>query len=181
MKQYLKDLAVALWKPILVSIFAIIGTIVGMHKHWYGFMSICAIVLSFVMCLWGPWVEENFKSTHCETKSQALIFGQLEFAIYSWQLVASGSWAVYLICRLPMLIMHSASSLCYYHYNNKTMRWFWFLNHAAWNIVASVRPMWLLSFNGKSVIPTTLTIVVTLFWATSLCFKLFRKKQSVIC
>ena len=179
MKQYLTDLVVAMWKPVSVSIIAATGIWYGANKHWYIFMSACAIIFACVMCAWGPWCEEKFKAAHCSTKAQALLFGVIEFTLYSWQISASP--VVFLICRLPTLMLHSASSLCYYHYNNNRMRWFWFINHSAWNTVACASPVWLYKLSGKMLVPSALTICVTLFWTTVFMFKLFRKKQVVVC
>lgn len=177
---YVKDFFKAMWKMAVVSIIAAIGAFVGIKEHMYILASVCSIVLVVCGVIWAPWIEEGFKLKHSETKGKALIFGFVEMLAYSWQIPASfGLWVV---LRLPTLIMHSASSLCYHHNPNTRMRWFWYVNHALWNAIAIYNVRWL--YNGNNIYnvhPTMLTICITLFWTTSFLFKLFRKKQVVIC
>ena len=178
MVQYIKDFFKVMWKMAAVSTIAAIGAFYGIKEHQYVLASACGIILTICGVIWAPWIEEGFKLTHSETKGKALVFGFVEMLAYAWQIPASlGLW---LILRLPTLVMHSASSLCYSHYPNSRMKWFWYINHSLWNALAIINVRWLYTGNNVyNLHPTTFTTCVTIFWATILLFKLFRKKQLV--
>ena len=179
MKKYIVDFVRSMWLMAASGIASAYGVFYATQHHHYFAMGIFGIILSVVMCAWAPYLEEKFKMDHSNTKMQALVFGVFEMILYSWQVV--GGISTFLVCRVPMLLMHLASAECYYHSPSKRMFYFWLANHMAWNILACVKPTLLLkgSVTG-SVRPTMLTICLMLFWGTSLMFKLVRKKDVVV-
>lgn len=182
MKQYILDFLKAMWKPFVVAIIAVAGTMYGMKEHLYIFMGICSVILSMVMCLWCPWIEEGFKMAHSSSKLEALAFSALESMLYAYPIFLCGmGFRMFILLRLPMMILHAASGECYYHHPTKRMKVFWYINHSSWNIASSVIPAWLYTGTQVSNIrPTGLTICLMLFWGTSLMFKLIRKKDVVV-
>jgi len=180
MKNYLLDFARTMWKPFVIAVAAVIGVMYSVKHHYYVAMSVFGMILSVVMCLWTPWLEENFKLRHSNTKVEAVAFSLFEFMLYSYQAFGVGV-GLFILLRLPMLLLHSASGLCYYHYPNRRMKMFWYVNHSLWNIASAIVPTWLYTGTSfSSIRPTTLTVCLMTFWGTSLLFKLFRSKK-VVC
>ena len=175
MKKYLFDFVRAMWKMALIATLSVAGSIWAIKQQNYLWMTVFGGIVVVVACLWAPWLEESFKMTHSDTKNKAFVFGLVEFILYAYQIPIG--FMLFMVLRMPMLILHVASGLCYYHYPNNRMKWFWFINHSAWNAIACFSVNWLYTGNSIATIrPTLFTICVTTFWATSLCFKLFRKK-----
>jgi len=181
MKQYLKDFICTMWKPLIVAGVAVGGCVYSINNHYYVAMSAFGIVTSVVMCLWVPWLEESFKMRHCSSKKEAVVYAFFEAFLYSYQIAWFGV-GLFMVFRLPMMLLHAASGLCYYHYSNKRMKVFWYINHSSWNILASVIPTWL--YTGatvNSIRPTLLTVALMLFWGCSLACKIARKKEVKVC
>lgn len=181
MKKYLADFFRTMWKPLVIAFVAVAGTMYSIEKHYYIAMSAFGLVVSVVMCLWVPWLEESFKMRHCGSKKEAIVYSFFEALLYSYQIAWFGM-GLFIIFRMPMMLLHAASGECYYHHPTKRMKVFWYINHSSWNIVASVIPTWLYTGTQVSNIrPTGLTIFLMLMWGTSLAFKLARKKEVVSC
>ena len=173
MKQYLKDLWHEVKYPLMVAVAASICLIVAIQQKWSSVsINIFGSVVVVVACVWGPFCEEKFKRSHSLTKREALVFGFLEFAVYGWQIMLAGIWG-YMWCRIPMLVLHSASSMCYHHYpNSKRVFYFWFLMHSMWNTIGTVRPTWVLMISDGKIYPTVFTCALVLLWLISLLCKL---------
>lgn len=176
MKKYLLDFVRVMWKPFFVAVVAVCASVYSINHHYYVAMSLSGLVVSVVVCIWTPWLEEEFKASHSATKKEAVIYALFELLLYSYQVAGFGV-GLFVVFRLPMLVLHLASGLCYYHSQSKRIKLFWYINHSLWNIAASVVPTWLFTGSTINTIrPTLLTICLVLFWGTSMLCKIIRKK-----